>query len=350
MNFYNVQHKYYCGIDLHAKAMYLCIIDNDGKTLVHRNIRTDGAYFLKVLEPYREDVVVGVECMFAWYWICDLCADAGIDFTLGHCLYMRAIHGGKAKNDKIDSKKIAVLLRGGMFPTAYVYPKEMRSARDLMRRRIHFVRKRADLIRHVQISRIQYNLPEFKRNVRNRYGNSREGIVEHFDDRFVQKSIEADMLTIDHYDDVLKKLEREILNAAKLHDRESLRILQSVHGIGDILALTILYEIQTIERFPRQQEFLSYSRLVKCKKESAGKSYGTSGRKIGNANLKWAFSEAAVLFLRGNEPAKRYVQRLESKHGKGKALGILSRELATAVYYYMLKRKRSFDPEKFFRK
>ena len=349
MNFYNVQHKYYCGIDLHAKSMYLCILDNTGKSLVHRNIRTDGNYFLKVLEPYREDVVVGVECMFSWYWVSDLCAEEGIDFTLGHCLYMRAIHGGKAKNDKIDSKKIATLLRGGMFPTAYVYPKEMRSARDLMRRRIHFCRKRADLIRHVQISRIQYNLPEFKRNIRNRYGNSREGIIEHFSDPFVKKSIEADTMTIDHYDGVLKTLEREILKAAKIHDRESLRILQSVHGIGDILALTILYEIQSIERFPRQQEFLSYCRLVKCKKESAGKSYGTSGRKIGNANLKWAFSEAAVLFLRNNEPAKRYVQRLESKHGKGKALGILSRELATAVFY-MLKRKRSFDPEKFFRR
>lgn len=346
MNFYNVQHQYYCGIDLHAKSMYLCILDNEGKKLVHRNIRTEPGYFLKVLEPYREDVVVGVECMFSWYWVSDLCVNEGIDFTLGHCLYMKAIHGGKSKNDKIDSEKIAVLLRGGMFPTAYVYPRKMRSARDLMRRRIYFCRRRADLVRHVQIARIQYNMPEFKRPIRNRYGNTRADIINYFEDPYVRKSIEADTVTIDHYDLVLKELEREILKAGKYHDAESLRVLLSVHGIGNILALTILYEIQTIERFPRVQDFLSYCRLIKCKKESAGKSYGTSGKKIGNAYLKWAFSEAAALFKRNNEPAKRYCQRLESKHGKGKAMGILSRNLATAVYY-MLKRKRSFDQEKF---
>ena len=349
MNFYHKQHKYYCGIDLHAKSMYVCILNSEGNTLVHRNIRTKPEYFLKVLEPYRSDVVVGVECMFAWYWLSDLCVDKGIDFTLGHCLYMRAIHGGKAKNDKIDSKKIAILLRGGMFPTAYVYPSEMRSARDLMRRRIHFARKRADLVRHVQICRIQYNMPEFGRSVRNRYGNSREGITEQFKDEFVRQSVEADMLTIDHYDGILKTLERNILRAAKSHDAESLRLLQSIHGVGDILALTILYEMHTVERFPRIQEFLSYCRLVKCKKESAGKSYGTSGRKIGNAHLKWAFSEAAVLFLRGNPRAQKYLARLERKHGKAKAMTILARELATSVYF-ILKKKRSFDNEKFFRR
>jgi transposase len=204
MNFYNVQHEYYCGVDLHAKSMYLCILNKEGKALVHRNIRTDSRYFLKVLEPYRENIIVGVECMFSWYWLADLCTEHGIPFTLGHCLYMKAIHGGKAKNDKIDSKKIAALLRGGMFPTAYVYPADMRSCRDLMRRRIHFARKRAELVTHVQQQRIQYNLPEFKRPVRNRYGNAREGIVEQFKDPFVQKSIEADMLTIEHYDEMLK--------------------------------------------------------------------------------------------------------------------------------------------------
>lgn len=346
MNFYNSQHKYYCGIDLHSKTMYVCVIDNNGEVLLHRNIRNDAGYFLKVLKPYREDVAVAVECMFAWYWVADLCAAENISFVLGHALYMKAIHGGKAKNDRIDSKKIAVLLRGGMLPTAYVYPKEMRSARDLMRRRIHFARKRAELVAHTQMTRTQYNLPEFGRQVRSRYGNNREGIIEHFEDPHVRLSVEANMRTVDHYDEVLKWLEREILRAAKQHDQESLRILQSVHGIGKILSLTILYEIHTIERFPRIQDFLSYARLVKCSKESAGKCYGSSGKKIGNAHLKWAFSEACVLFLRGNELAKKYVQKLERKHGKGKALCILSARLGRAVYI-MLQRKRSFNMDKF---
>ena len=131
MNFYTQQHKHYCGIDLHAKAMYVCILDQDGTKLVHKNLPTTPEAFLRILAPYRDDVVVGVECMFTWYWLADLCAQEGIAFVLGHALSMKAIHGGKAKNDKIDAHKIAVLLRGGMFPQAYVYPAEMRATRDL---------------------------------------------------------------------------------------------------------------------------------------------------------------------------------------------------------------------------
>ena len=102
MKFYTNTHKHYCGIDLHAKSMYVCIIDNTGEILLHRNIRADAQYLLKILEPYREDLVLAVECMFSWYWLADLCVEENIEFVLGHALYMKAIHGGKAKNDKID--------------------------------------------------------------------------------------------------------------------------------------------------------------------------------------------------------------------------------------------------------
>jgi len=149
MNFYKGQHKFYCGIDLHARKMYLCILDEKGEIKLHRNMDTDREIFLKAIEPYREDIVVAVECMFTWYWIADLCQKEGISFVLGHALYMKAIHGGKAKNDKIDSQKIAVLLRGGMIPQSYVYPEKMRATRDLMRRRNHLMRKRAELLAHI---------------------------------------------------------------------------------------------------------------------------------------------------------------------------------------------------------
>jgi transposase len=157
MNFYTHQHQYYCGIDLHAKSMYLCIINQEGEIVLQRNIRTHSEVFLKTIEPYREDIVVAVECIFTWYWIADLCAQENIPFVLGHALYMKAIHGGKAKNDKIDAHKIAVLLRGGMIPMAYVYPREMRSTRDLLRRRMHLTRKRAELLAHIQNT--NYQLP-----------------------------------------------------------------------------------------------------------------------------------------------------------------------------------------------
>ena len=111
MRFYTKQHKFYCGIDLHTKNMYLCILDDTGEIRLHRNIKTDREVFLEVIKPLGEVIVVGVECMFTWYWISDLCAQENVPFILGHAFYMKAIHGGKAKNDKIDSRKIAGLIR-----------------------------------------------------------------------------------------------------------------------------------------------------------------------------------------------------------------------------------------------
>lgn len=137
MQFYTKTHQHYCGIDLHARTMYVCIMNPAGEILVHRNIRTDKDRFLALITPYRNDLVVCVECMFTWYWLADLCAQENIAFVLGHALYMKAIHGGKAKNDKLDSHKIALLLKGGMLPQAYVYPAHMRATRDLLRRRMH---------------------------------------------------------------------------------------------------------------------------------------------------------------------------------------------------------------------
>ena len=165
MKFYTQQHKFYCGIDLHARTMYVCILNQAGETVLHRNMKTDPALFLKVIAPYREDLVVAVECIFTWYWLADLCVQQGIPFVLGHALYMKAIHGGKAKNDKIDAHKIALLLRGGMMPQAYVYPAEMRATRDLLRRRMHLMHKRAELLSHIQNTNHQYNLPEIGKKI-----------------------------------------------------------------------------------------------------------------------------------------------------------------------------------------
>jgi transposase len=344
MKFYTKQHKYYCGIDLHTNKMYLCILDETGEIQLHRNIKTDREIFLSVIEPFREDIVVAVECMFTWYWISDLCAQEKIPFILGHALYMKAIHGGTAKNDKIDSRKIAVLLRGGMIPQAYVYPKKMRSTRDLMRRRNHLMRKRAELFAHIQNTRSQYNLPDPLGCIAK--PKNRDGVAERFEDSSVQNMINADLSVIEAYDPIIAKMERDIIQMAKHHDPVAHALLHTIPGIGKILSLVILYEIENIKRFPTVQDFVSYSRLVKCKKESNGKIYGTNGKKIGNAHLKWAFSEAAALFLKGNDQGKRYLDRLTNKHGKGKALSILAHKLGRAVYF-MLKNKKPFDQNKF---
>ena len=143
MRFYTKPHAHYCGIDLHAKTMYLCILDADAEVVLHKNMPSSPAAFLRAVAPYRENLVVSAECIFTWYWLADLCRREGIEFVLGHALYMRAIHGGKAKNDRIDARKIAGMLRGGMMPMAYVYPAEMRATRDLLRRRLHLVLRQA---------------------------------------------------------------------------------------------------------------------------------------------------------------------------------------------------------------
>jgi transposase len=346
MRFYNKQHNFYCGIDLHADAMYVCVLDATGETVVHKNLPTKPKSFLRLIKPYRDGLVVGCECMFTWYWLADLCADEKIDFVLGHALYMRAIHGGKAKNDKIDSYKISVLLRGGSFPLAYVYPKEMRATRDLLRRRNHLARKRAELYAHIQNTATQYNLPPLGRIAK---PSERGDLLQKFTDPVVRMMVEVDLRIIEHYEKLLDALERKLEKIAISHDPVNLALLKSIPGVGRILGLVMLYEIENIARFPRQQDFASYCRLVKPSKESNGKSYGHSGKKIGNAHLRWAFGEAVVLMLKGNKPVQEMKQRLASKHGKGKALAIMSHRLGRAVYY-MLKNQVPFDQERFLRK
>lgn len=308
MRFYTSTHQYYCGIDLHTRVMYLCIIRDDGEIVLHRNMKANPESLLKAIEPYRADIVIGVECIFTWYWIADL-------------------------------------LKGGTFPMAYVYPRKMRATRDLLRRRNYMVRKRADLISHIQNTNSQYNHDPFGRcNIAHKC--RREEVLGHFKDPEVLMSMKVDFALIDQLTVQIRAMEKHVLDNAKYHDPQSLHLIRSIYGIGKIISLTILYEIGDIDRFPRVQEFASYSRLVKCSRESAGKRYGSSGSKIGNVHLKWAFSEAAVLFLRGNPDGIKYKKRLEKKHGKAKALSILAHKLGRAVYF-ILKRRQVFDMRKF---
>ena len=345
MHFYTRQHQFYCGIDLHARSMYVCILDSAGTVLFHRNLPTEPQQLLEVIRPYQEDIIVAVECIFTWYWIADLCAEHAIPFVLGHALYMKAIHGGKTKNDKLDSQKIAGLLRGGLLPQAYVYPPAMRSTRDLLRRRMYLMHHQSELLAHIQNTNAQYNLPAFQKRIN--YGSNRAQLPEHFPEPMVSKSIQADIEVLDALHQVLLKVEKAVLDQARDHDPLALQLIGTVPGIGKILSLVILYEIQDISRFSAAGNFISYSRLVKCARESSGKKSGARNSKIGNVHLKWAFSEAAVTFLRNNEPAQRYHHKLVSKYGKAKALSIIAQKLGRTLYY-MLKHKEAFDPNRFY--
>jgi transposase len=345
MRFYTETRHHYCGIDLHARSLYVCIVDHTGNVLIHKEIKAAPEPLLRLITPFLDQLVIGVECMHCWYWIADFCRDQGIEFILGHALYMRAIHGGKAKNDRIDSHKIAMLMRGGNFPLAYVYPSAMRATRDLLRRRIKMVRYSGQFKAHVSNTATQYNRPSPAKGSL-RLPTGRSAMSEVFDDVSVQRNVDMDLNLVDCFDREISQVERFIEQQAKHHNPRDLTLLKTIHGIGRILALAILYEIGDIDRFDTVQQFASYGRLVKCKAESAGKNYGTQGNKIGNAHLKWAFSEAVVCHLRGNPKAQAYLDKLQRRMSKGKALSVLAHKLGRCVYF-MLKNGQVFDEQRF---
>jgi transposase len=342
---YNQQHRFYCGVDLHARTMYTHILDQTGKVVLDKNLPANPAVFLDAVKPFRDELVVGCECMFAWYWLADLCEDEHLPFALGHALAMKLIHGGKTKNDKLDAAKIAALLKGGLFPLAHVYPRQKRPTRDLLRRRSFFVQNRAQLITHIQILNGQYNLPPFEKKLTYK-GNRTAAIADRFPHPSIRLSVAADLELIDHYDTQIAALELHLVKSAKVDDPVTFGFLRSVPGIGPILGLTMLYEIDTIKRFPEVGNFLSYSRLVRGEHESAGKKKGSGKAKVGNAHLKWAFSEAACLMVRSVPAVKSWLARREKKSGKKKALAILEAKIGRAVYH-LWKKQVPFDAKRF---
>ncbi len=344
MRLYQAQHQAYCGVDLHARSMFLCILDPRGHTLLHKDIPANPDAFLDAVAPFRDGLVVACECMFAWYWLADTCQEQGIPFVLGHALEMRAIHGTKTKSDKIDSAKIAHLLRAGLLPQAYVYPAAMRAMRDLLRRRAYLVRRRAEALTHVQIIHSQYNVAAPTGKLR--YPANRVGVLDRVDDECVRRTLAVDLDLAAHLDRQIAALETFLAVQAKVHDLPNFYRLRSIPGVGKVLALTLLYEIGDIRRFERVGPFLSYARLVRPAKESAGKRVGSSNAKMGNAHLKWAFREAAALMTRHEPAVKAWAARKAKTHGKGKAQAILASKLGRAVYV-MLRRGVPFDSEAF---
>src|SRR5437764_9771426 len=222
----------------------------------------------------------------------------------------------------------------------------MRASRGLLRRRMYLVHKRAETIAHIKNTNSQYNYAPFGKKLA--YAANREElqVAERFTDPSVRRMIDIDRALIDQYDTLLGDVELYLTRTAKVDDVNTFHRLRSVPGIGKILALVLLYEIHDSRRFPTVGDFLSYARLVRCAHESGGKKLGSGGKKIGNAHLRWAFAEAACLFLRSSERAKQWKQRVGAQRGEGKALAILAARLGRAVYH-MLRKRVAFDEARF---
>ena len=266
--------------------------------MFHRQDKARPEAWLTIITPSRDGIVSAVACMFPWDWLADLCAQEGIPCVLWHALSRKAIHGGKAHNDRTDAQKITVRLRGGMLPQASVSPAAMRATRDRWRRRMPLMGKRAELHTHIHHTNSSDNLPAMGQKIA--YQANRDGVAERFPDPTVHKSSAVDRALRGHDDHLLRAMEVSLLHTARVNHTNTLSLLRTGPGIGESLGLVLLYAMHDIDRCPRGQDCVSDCRLRKCSKESAGKRSGTLGAQIGNAYRTWASSEAAGLFLRDN--------------------------------------------------
>jgi transposase len=347
MKYYTSTTEYNCGIDLHARQMYVCVMDRQGKKLVHTNVKNnDFEFFLKLVASYRHDLTVCCECMFGWYWLADACQAAGITFVLAHALYVRAIHGGKNKNDRIDSEKLTHLLRSNLIPPSYVYPAEKRPLRALLRQRLFYVWSRAELLARINSHQLAHNRTPAKRTCSTR-DPWEAALLAAEPEPLRRLALQNDMAMIRHYDHQLTQLEEELKRLTHKTAFRDYALIQTVPGIGENLGLTILHEIGDIQRFPTVKDFLSYCRLVRGTVASAGKIKGLRGAKLGNPYLRWAFGEAAVIAKRNHYRLGPLYQQLEARMNgnKFKANTIVAIKLARAVYF-MLKNQTVFDPDR----
>lgn len=344
--FLTVTTKYVCGIDLHARKMSICIMNKQGKIILRKTIDCEFLLLIDLITPYIKSITVGVESTYNWYWLIDRLKESRINCALGHALYIKRMKGGKHKNDPIDARDIADLLRTNKFPLAYAYPAEMRYVRDLLRRRHHFVRNRAGTYTHFQNTFTQNGFLESLHVVVHKK-STRRNLLERTDNTDIKQVLKTDLDFIDSVDTIITDLEKTIIERAKYHNRKHFDLLHTIPGCGDITALTILYETHTVDRFQTPQRYSSYSRVISSDNESSGKYLGrTSTDKIGNPYLKWAFSEIVIHMIRESTLVKEWYATESAKHGISGAKARLRHKVAVAVFT-MLKKNVGFDEYKF---
>ena len=345
MKYRTIQSNFYCGVDIHPKKSQLCVLDNNGKRYLNKNIINDFADFKQVLNPFLPNIVVGCESTYSYYWLADGCQKQRIPFYLGHALYMKAITQNKQKNDKLDARTIAELLRTNFFPEAYPYPKEMRPTRDLLRRRHRLVRIRAEAYSHIQMVAHQYAIAGIG-SVQVKDKSYRDEMLRLFGKHQLGSMIQSDLDVIDGLSPTISKIEKEIRQNAVYHNPKQFLLLKTTPGIGYILALIILYETHDITRFARHQQYASYSRVVRMSQTSNGKVTGKKHSKMGNPYLKWAFNSIIISAQQSSERIRKYYQKLESRYGRPNARARIAHKFNVAIYY-MLKNNQPFDERRF---
>jgi len=335
----------YAGIDLHASNNYLGIINRNDKRLFDKRLANSLDIILLSLKPFRRGLVgVVVESTYNWYWLVDGLQEAGYKVHLANPSAIKQYEGLKHTDDKWDSFWLAHMLRLGILPEGYIYPKQERPVRDLLRRRLLFVRQRATHILSLQsmITRnlgINISANEIKKM-------KEDNVDQLFDDPYLVLTAKSNISTINFLKTKIRSIEKAVLSKMSL--KPQFEILTSMPGIGNILALTIMLEVDDINRFVKAGNYASYSRCVKSEKLSDNKKKGQGNRKNGNKYLAWAYVEAAHFIVRYCPEAKRFYQRKKAQVNGALATKALANKLARASYY-MLRDQVVFDKDKLFR-
>jgi transposase len=336
--------KTYAGIDLHSSNNYIGIIDVKDKRLYSKRHDNRIDDVLKVLRKFKSSLQgVVVESTYNWYWLVDGLMDQGYTVHLANPNAIQTYNGLKHTDDKWDSFWLAHMLRLGLLPEGYVYPKQQRPIRDLLRRRMMFVRQRTSQVLSLQ-----------SMATRNRGVNFSGSQIKRFQDEFIEKvfsdpnlqfTAKKNMATIRLLDRIVSEIETEVMSQVKL--KKEFKQLLTTPGIGNILGLTIMLEVGDIRRFAKVGNYSSYCRCVESKKTSNGKKKGENNKKNGNRYLAWAYVEAANHAIRCCPKAEKFFQRKLAKNKRVLAIKALANKLSKATYYVM-RDQIAFDEDKLF--
>ena len=336
--------SYFVGIDLHSTNTYVGVIDQDNRKVFSKKCPNQLLVILEALEPFRSTVAgVVVESTYNWYWLVDGLKEKGYKLHLANPSAIKQYEGLKHADDVTDAFHLANLLRLGILPEGYIYPKAERPVRDLLRKRLHLVQQRTAQILSVQ-NQLTRNLA-----LRMTAADVKKLNVgdagQLFSEEHLILSAAASIGTIGFLGARIKELEKAVRKAGKL--KRDYHLLQSVPGIGVILALTIMYETGEISRFARVGNYVSYCRCVKSTRLSNGKSKGAGNRKNGNRYLSWAFVEAANIAVWNYGYVKSYYQRKAARTNTVVAIKAVAHKLARACYH-IISQQQAFDPKRAF--
>jgi transposase len=335
----------YAAIDLHSNNSVLVILDERDRVIFERRLPNDLTLILEQLAPHREHIhAIAVESTFNWYWLVDGLMDAGYAVKLVNTAAVKTYDGLKYAGDEHDARHLAHLMRLGLLPTGYIYPKEERAVRDLLRKRAQLVRCRTAQVLSVQnlVSRNSgqgISIREIRKLDEAEVGQACGG------NRLRELAMQSNLAVLRCLDEQIRELERQVLAEAKL--KPAFKQLLTIDGIGNILGMTIMLEAGNMDRFAKVGQFASYARCVSSSRWSNGKKKGEGNRKNGNKYLAWAFLEAAHFAIRYNERIRRFYQRKSAKANGIVAIKATAHKLARACYH-VLKDQAPFDEARAF--